>query len=49
MESEENAHWQANPLNHRPGIKSKEAELNGAIFDFLNFEGKDDPHGNIAN
>jgi len=49
MESEENAHWQANPLNHRPGIKSKEAELNGAIFDFLNFEGIDDPHGNIAN
>jgi len=49
MKSEENAQWQANPLNHRPSIKSKEAELNGAIFDFLNFEGKDDPHGYIAN
>ena len=27
MESEENAQWQANPLDHRPRIKTIEAEL----------------------
>jgi len=48
MESEENAQWQANPLDHCPGIKPEEFKLNGAVFNFLNFKGVNNPHGDIA-
>jgi len=49
VEPEKDAERQGDALNDRPGVKSEESQLYGWVLDFLNFEGVDDPHGEVAN